>query len=223
MKLCPICETETEEFLPFAGEVGKRQRRAKCQCCGSLERHRLVWLYFRHETDLFDAPKRMLHIAPEPALFQRLRSEPRIDYVCADLNPTYALDHIEAMDVMSIPYPEDSFDVIYCSHVLEHVEDDRRAMREFARVLRPDGWAVLLVPVLRPVTDEDPSVTDPAERSRRFGQSDHLRMYGPDFADRLREAGFEVTTDPYPTRIPDSERYGLMDNDLVFFARPAQA
>jgi predicted SAM-dependent methyltransferase len=96
------------------------------------------------------------------------------------------------MDITEIPYEDQTFDVIYCSHVLEHVPDDRRAMREFFRVLRDDGWAVLLVPVEGAVTVEDPSVTAPEERRRLYGQEDHVRMYGLDYAGRLREAGFQV-------------------------------
>src|SRR5262249_34549913 len=98
-----------------------------------------------------------------------------------------------AMDIAAIDLPNDSFDVIYCSHVLEHVADDRRAMRELRRVLKPDGWAILLVPITASATVEDPSVVDPAERLRMFGQEDHVRRYGPDYIDRLRDAEFDVT------------------------------
>jgi SAM-dependent methyltransferase len=90
------------------------------------------------------------------------------------------------MDITDIQYPKDTFDVIYCSHVLEHVVDDRKAMREFHRVLRPDGWALLLVPITVEKTFEDPSVTDPEERLSVFGQEDHVRCYGPDYVERLR-------------------------------------
>ena len=103
------------------------------------------------------------------------------------------------MDIMDIQYPDESFDVIYCSHVLEHVPDDRKAMREFRRVLKRGGWAILLVPITAGKTHEDPSITEPAERLRVFGQEDHVRIYGPDYVDRLREAGFAVTE----TRVPD--------------------
>jgi ubiquinone/menaquinone biosynthesis C-methylase UbiE len=98
------------------------------------------------------------------------------------------------MDVTDIQSPDDSFDIVYCSHVLEHVDDDRRAMRELCRVLRPDGWAILMVPITTDRTVEDPSISDPQERLRLFGQKDHVRRYGPDFVDRLREAGFAVET-----------------------------
>ncbi len=99
---------------------------------------------------------------------------------------------MEVMDIHDIQYPDDVFDVIYCSHVLEHVADDRQAMREFYRVLKPNGWAILMVPITADKTFEDPFLTDPAERLRLFGQEDHVRRYGPDFADRIQEAGFRV-------------------------------
>jgi SAM-dependent methyltransferase len=160
--------------------------------CGAKERHRFVWLYFTRMTDLFDGrPKDVLHVAPEQCLEPRLRRQLGTGYVTADLFDPRAM---VKMDVTDIHYPDESFDVIYCSHVLEHVQDDLRAMREFYRVLKRGGWAVVLVPVSAVHTFEDPSVVDPAERRRLFGQDDHVRRYGLDFPERLRRAGFEVTT-----------------------------
>jgi SAM-dependent methyltransferase len=162
-----------------------------CPQCGALERHRFVWLYFAQRTNLFDArPKRLLHIAPEPCFRDRLARHIGAGYVTADMRREGVA---ETMDIMNIPHPDRSFDIVYCSHVLEHVPNDRAAMRECARVLEPTaGWAMLLVPITAPHTDEDPSITDPAERLRRFGQGDHVRRYGPDYVDRLRDAGFVV-------------------------------
>jgi SAM-dependent methyltransferase len=131
----------------------------------------------------------MLHVAPEPSLEPRLQQRLGGGYLTADLlNPKAMVK----MDITSIDYPDQSFDVIYCSHVLEHVPDDRKAMQEFYRTLSDDGWAILLVPIAADKTFEDPAVVDPVERLRVFGQSDHVRIYGRDFADRLREAGFFV-------------------------------
>jgi SAM-dependent methyltransferase len=158
--------------------------------CNSLERHRLVWLYFERMTNLFDGvPKKMLHVAPEPMLQGLLKERLGSGYLTGDLFSPAAMVR---MDITDIQYGAEEFDVIYCSHVLEHVSDDRRAMREFWRVLNPHGWAVLLVPMGTGRTFEDPSVTDPAERARLFGQEDHVRAYGPDYVDRLGEAGFQV-------------------------------
>lgn len=226
LRICPLCATKTDEFLPFAGEAVKQQRpNAKCPSCGALERHRLAWLYFLNETDLFAGPepKRMLHVAPEPVLFAKLRSEPLIDYVSADLTPSYAQDEMERMDITDIGYADDTFDAIYCSHVLEHVPDDRKAMRELARVLKPTGWAIILVPILRELTEEDPTVVTAEERSKRFGQFDHVRAYGKDYANRLADAGFAVTVDHYSERIGPTRalRYGLLRGEDVYYLRKA--
>lgn len=170
---------------------------ALCVHCGALERHRFVWLYFSEKTDLFDGrTKKVLHVAPERCFEHLLKKQLGDGYVTADLTSPRAM---VKMDITDIQYPDDSFDVIYCSHVLEHVQDDRKAMREFHRVLAKDGWAILLVPITVDRTLEDPTIIDPSERLRVFGQKDHVRRYGPDFVDRLREAGFTVTV----TRVSD--------------------
>ena len=158
--------------------------------CGALERHRFVWVYFWKKTNLFDGNvKRLLHVGPEPFFRKRLKNYLGSGYVTADLSGR-GVD--VRMDVTEIKYPDEFFDVIYCSHVLEHVSDDRRAMREFYRVLKNDGWAILLVPITAGKTFEDPSITEPDIRLRVFGQKDHVRCYGPDYVERLREAGFDV-------------------------------
>ena len=131
----------------------------------------------------------MLHIAPEYGMEPRLRRSLGAGYVTADLTDPEVMVRI---DITNIDFPAESFDVIYCSHVLEHVADDRKAMRELQRVLKRDGWGVLQVPIRPGVTYEDPTIVDPQERLRAFGQEDHVRQYGDDFADRLREAGFDV-------------------------------
>jgi SAM-dependent methyltransferase len=167
-----------------------RREDALCMFCGSLERHRLVWLYFKRKTNLYSGNSlKMLHVAPEEVFEKLLRTQLGSNYLTADLyNPRAMVK----MDITDIQYPDDSFDVIYCSHVLEHVIDDKKAMREFLRVSKPNGWAILLVPIVAEHTFEDLSITEPAERARLFGQEDHVRNYGRDYEDRLREAGFDV-------------------------------
>lgn len=123
-------------------------------------------------------------------LERKFRAIPGIDYLSGDLFDPGAMERI---DITDIRFPDDSFDLILCSHVLEHVPDDRKAISELFRVLKPGGTAFLLVPIGSARTFEDPSVTDPDERLRFFGQKDHVRQYGPDFEDRLVEAGFRVT------------------------------
>ena len=186
-RFCPICRKNSSRF----GDAGSPPRLdTRCMYCGSAERHRFTWWYLENKTDLFDGrAKRVLHVAPELHIGNHLKKRLGSGYLSADLmNPRAMVK----MDITNIQYPDDSFDVIYCSHVLEHVIDDRRAMREFRRVMRPDGWALLLVPITVEKTFEDPSVTEPAERLRVFGQEDHVRCYGPDYFDRLEESGFRV-------------------------------
>lgn len=186
-RYCPVCRMPSERF----GEVGIVPREdAKCTSCGARERHRLVWLYFKRMTDLFDGcPKNMLHVAPERTFENLLKHHLGSGYLTADLHKSSAMVR---MDITDIDYADDTFDVIYCSHVLEHVPDDRRAIRELHRVLKSDGWAVLLVPITADITFEDPSITEPTDRLRLFGNKDHVRKYGPDFVERLKEAGFKV-------------------------------
>jgi SAM-dependent methyltransferase len=186
-RFCPVCGRSSRRFRSF-GVVPRED--AQCAHCGALERHRLLWLYVSMRTDLFDGrPKKVLHVAPEPCFEPRFRQRLGSGYVTADLFDATAMVR---MDITDIHYPDQHFDVIYCSHVLEHVQDDRRAMREFHRVLRNSGWAILLVPITAGKTLEDPSITEPEERLRVFGQEDHVRRYGPDYAGRLRDAGFRV-------------------------------
>jgi SAM-dependent methyltransferase len=185
--------------------------------CGTAERHRLTWVYLQQQTDLFNGgPKSVLHVAPEPFFEDRLRSVLGRDYLTADLlNPRAMVK----MDITDIQYPDDTFDVVYCSHVLEHVPDDRKAMRELRRVMKPDGWAILLVPITADATFEDPSITDPQERLRAFGQEDHVRRYGPDYLDRLREAGFDVRVSKVHDFLAtdDINKMGIDTGEEIFF------
>lgn len=187
-RYCPVCRRPAKKFLS-RGLIPRPD--AQCPYCGALERHRLDWVFFHTKTNLFDGkPKTMLHFAPERAFQGKLRHIPNLTYVSADLLVGRA---DVALDITQLPFRDDAFAIIYCSHVLEHVPDDRKAMRELHRVLHPAGWAVLQVPITAERTYEDPSITDPKERERVFGQHDHVRRYGPDYVDRLEEAGFKVT------------------------------
>ena len=213
---CNLCKTELRAFL-IAREA---ETELECPICGSRPRHRTTWIYLNERTNLFDGnPKRMLHVAPEPSISSLVRQVDYIDYLSGDLDPSRAMVR---MDVTDIQYPNDSFDVIYCSHVLEHVPADRKGMREFYRVLKPGGWAILAVPILREKTFEDPTVTSPEERARVFGQFDHVRAYGNDLKDRLEEAGFQVTVDGFAGRFSerDVQFHGLSKNDIYFCEKP---
>jgi SAM-dependent methyltransferase len=194
---CPCCGGRFRTFRAFHGRPD-----VYCPGCDSLERHRLLTLYLRNKSYLAEnRPLTLLHFAPEEALERSLRAFSGIRHVTVDLeSPRAELK----MDITDLDLASDSADVIICSHVLEHVDDDRRAMAELYRVLKPGGRALVMCPVdeHRAETFEDPSVTDPAERERLFWQSDHVRIYGADLADRLAEAGFGVQVVDYVEQLP---------------------
>jgi SAM-dependent methyltransferase len=198
---CPCCDGRFRRFRVYETEAG--QREAMCPRCGALGRHRVDWLFIRDHVGLprNETKIRLLHVAPEYALQRRLAEHANVSYVSADLDSAMAM---ERMDVTDLGYDDNSFDAIVCNHVLEHVPDDRKAMRELNRVLKSGGWAMLQTPVdqAREKTLEDPSVTDEAERTRLFGQHDHVRLYGRDYKDRLEEAGFSVTVEAYAKKLP---------------------
>ncbi len=185
---CPCCGGRFRGFLPGGPD---RRPNARCPRCGSLERHRMVWLWLQRSTDLLTARRRVLVVAPEEFLQDTLRARANLDYLSVDLESPLAM---RRMDITRLELPDASRDAVFCSHVLEHIPDDRAAMRELLRVLAPGGWAVLQTPIdmARASTFEDPSATSPAERQRLFGQSDHVRVYGRDFFDRLRACGWDI-------------------------------
>lgn len=186
-RYCPVCDRSSRRFRPF-GIVERDD--AECAHCGALERHRFMWRFLQNNTNLFHGTgTTMLHVAPERCFEPFFKERLGGGYLTADLFDPRAM---VKMDICDIRYPDGSFDCIYCSHVLEHVLDDRKAMREFHRVLRDDGWAILNVPITREKTYEDPSIVDPRGRLEAFGKEDHVRRYGRDYADRLRDAGFTV-------------------------------
>jgi SAM-dependent methyltransferase len=153
---CPLCNTSANQFAPF-GLRGTPNR--QCPTCGSLERHRFAWQFLLNNTNFLDGSnKALLHVAPEEILEALFRRVPGINYLSADLFSPQAMVR---MDITAIDYPDDSFDVIYCSHVLEHVQEDRQAMREFKRVLRKDGACLIQIPLYTTPTEEDPTVTSP--------------------------------------------------------------
>jgi SAM-dependent methyltransferase len=214
---CPCCGGRFRRF----GPEGKNPH-AKCPRCGSLPRHRLLWLWLQDRTNLLSDQLRLLHVAPERALQRRFARLPNLAYLSADLDSPFADIRL---DVTDIEFDDSTFDVIVCNHVLEHVPDDRKAMRELQRVLKPDGWAVLLIPWdrNRAVTYEDWTVVEPAERERVFGQDDHVRIYGRDYVERLTDAGFAVSVERYDEEL-DDERialYGLPAEE-IFHCRKAR-
>lgn len=224
-KECPLCGCRRRKFLPY-GYVTQRDN-ALCPNCLALERHRTLWLWLLRESDIGRgavALPRLLHVAPEVALmrkFSRIYAKQPADYVTADLESPLADLHF---DIQHIPLEDESFDVVICNHIMEHVEDDRLAMREILRIMRKGGWGVILSPVdlQRETTFEDDTITDEAERTRIFGQYDHRRIYGRDYAERLRDAGFEVYECDYANLIPAKEKelYALTDEPLYIVRKP---
>jgi SAM-dependent methyltransferase len=212
---CPLCGTVVAEF-DESGVGAQRRPDCKCPKCGSLERHRAFWLLFEARTNLLTAPVRMLHIAAEPCIAKRIRSLPNVDYITADLNPIRGM---LATDLTSMAFADESFDVILISHVLEHIPDDVSAMREIRRVLKRGGTAILAVPIWGPTTREDP-IADPVERTRLYGQDDHVRMYGNDgvFAQRLTDAGFDALDDPLIRDLDPAlrRRYRLRPIEIIY-------
>lgn len=210
-RMCPVCGRSARVFLS-AGVVPRPD--AACPWCGSLERHRLVWLYLEREVDLLRGPTRLLHLAPEPGLRRALQRSAGVTLVTADLDPT---DVEVAADATALPFPEAAFDAVYCSHVLEHVPDDQSAMRELRRVLRPGGRALVQVPLRGEETYEDGSITTPEGRLAAFGQEDHVRVYGTDIVERLRQAGFCVTALTTGELFAPDEirRHGLDPDDII--------
>ncbi len=185
---CPLCGGHFRRFLPTGAS---NRPNAQCPRCHSLERHRLLWFYFMNCTDLFKENSRVLHFAPEYCFRTKFDEADNIDYYTADLAEPNVMYHI---NIEEIPFEDDFFDVVIANHVLEHVEDDTRAMKEIIRVLKPKGWALLQVPldVNRSETYEDKTIITPEDRARAFGQEDHVRVYGRDYAQRLQSAGFTV-------------------------------
>jgi len=213
---CPICESRVRRFLPFGNPS---RANAKCPMCGSLERHRLDWIFFKKHTNLFDgSKKRMLHVAPEEFLAARFRRIDNLNYLSADLSSPRAMVQ---MDITNINYPDNSFSVVYCSHVLEHIQDDRKAIAELYRVLCQDGWATLQVPITAERTYEDPAITEPEERRKHFGQWDHVRRCGPDYVERMRSAGFvaEVLRATDLVTETDCAKMGFQSDRLIFFCK----
>lgn len=212
---CPICANHLRCFLPSTHKMNPRAN-VRCPICNSRIRHRLVWLYVQKRTNLFSLPrKKMLHIAPEAYFAPYLQNHAAIDYVTGDITPYAKLQ----MDITALPFATNTFEVVFALHVLEHIPNDHQAMCELWRVLKPQGWAILQVPLRGDVTYEDPSIVEPQERERHFGQWNHVRVYGWDYLDRLKRAGFSV----YPEKTVDfltkdeARHYGVSLDKAVFY------
>ena len=209
---CPICGSHYRKFLPY-GRINPRPN-ALCPSCLSLERHRLIWLYLKEKTNFFSTQLDVLHIAPEHCFMKPFEKQHGEKYITADIESPLAK---VKMDIHQIPFGENHFDVVLCNHVLEHVQDDIKAMSEIRRVLKPGGWAIMQVPFFSPVpevTIEDPTITDPREREKAFGQDDHVRMFGKDYSSRIERAGLKPVEDDFAKLQP--EKFGLQSAEIIY-------
>jgi SAM-dependent methyltransferase len=210
----PIDGKQFKSFLPYGYESPRDNVLSPSTL--SLERHRLLWLYLKNETDFFTAPLKILHFAPEQAFYKRFRKLKNLDYVTTDLNSPLA--DVKA-DICNLPFDDASFDVIFCNHVLEHIPNDTKAMQEMYRILKPGGWGVFQIPqdLKRATTFEDDSITDRKERAKIFGQYDHVRIYGLDYFEKLRTIGFKVEEVDYTSQMSSEEieRYRLANGEII--------
>ncbi|HEY0346002.1 MAG TPA: methyltransferase domain-containing protein [Solirubrobacteraceae bacterium] len=213
---CPVCDHRFDRF-----KDDWNRPRALCWRCGSHERHRAQWLLLERRPELLAGARSLLHFSPEWCLRRKLQAWPGLRYVTTDLDPRAEADL--RLEITALDVPDGAFDMIICSHVLEHVGDDTGAMGELRRISAAGGVVLVMAPLAldRTTTYEDPRITAPAERERAFLQRDHVRLYAPDITDRLRTAGFAVeTVDLHAELGPAAAaRYGLLASDLVFLCR----
>ncbi|MEO9952764.1 methyltransferase domain-containing protein [Nonlabens sp.] len=210
----PIDGKTFRSFLPYGYESVRENVLSPSTL--SLERHRLLWLYLKHKTDLLTRPQKLLHFAPEQCFYKLFRDSKTINYTTTDLNSPLADVHA---DICNLPFKDNEFDFILCNHVLEHIPDDQKAMQEIYRILKPGGTAILQIPLEndREETFEDDSITDRKERARIFGQYDHVRVYGMDYFERLDQIGFIVDAVDYTKELgaKQVDRYRLAPEELI--------
>lgn len=210
----PIDGKSFKMFLPYG--YGTQRNNVLAPGTLSLERHRLLWLYLQNETDFFSAPKKVLHFAPEQAFYKRFRKQKNLDYTTTDLLSPLA--DVKA-DICNLPFEDNAYDVILCNHVLEHIPDDLKAMQELYRVLKPGGMGIFQIPqdLNREKTFEDNTITDKNERAKIFGQYDHVRVYGRDYFDKLRDVGFKVIEEDYTKKLSAEqvEKFCLSKGEII--------
>ncbi|MEN9335067.1 MAG: hypothetical protein RLZZ500_54 [Bacteroidota bacterium] len=212
----PIDGKSFRMFLPYG--YGSQRNNVLSPSTLSLERHRLLWMYLQRETDFFTATakKKVLHFAPEQEFYKRFKKQTNIDYTTTDLLSPLA--DVKA-DICNLPFEDNTYDIIFCNHVLEHIPDDTKAMQELYRVMKPGGMGIFQIPqdLNRAVTFTDDSITDPKERATIFGQYDHVRVYGRDYFDKLRQIGFTVVEEDYTSKLnpADVERFCLAKGEII--------
>jgi len=210
----PIDGKSFRKFLSYG--YNKLRKNALSPSTLSLERHRLLWLYLKNETVLFEKKIKLLHFAPEQAFYKRFKKLRNIQYDTIDINSPLA--KIKA-DICDLPIKENTYDFILCNHVLEHVLDDNKAMSELYRVLKKGGTGIFQVPIdmKREKTFQDDSITDKLERNKIFGQYDHVRVYGKDYFKKLEDTGFKVQQIDYSKKFSDKEilKFSIIRGEII--------
>ena len=237
----PIDGKSFRMFLPYG--YGTQRNNVLSPSTLSLERHRLLWLYLQNETDFFQSELvsnspvtknnriklrdaetsrsfgttlKVLHFAPEQEFYKRFKKQINIDYTTTDLLSPLA--DVKA-DICNLPFEDNTYDIIFCNHVLEHIPDDTKAMQELYRVLKPGGMGIFQIPqdLSRATTFSDDTIVDQKERSKIFGQYDHVRIYGRDYFDKLRSIGFKVIEEDYTNKIAPElvKKYCLAKGEII--------
>ncbi len=214
---CPVCERSFSKFLSYGADIVHRDN-VLCPYDLTLERHRLMWLYLKDESNFFTAEKLdVLHIAPEQCFHALFKKQSNLNYLTGDLVSPIADLHF---DLHNIPLEDNRFDVVFCNHVMEHVDDAIRCMSELHRVMKPGGWGIMQVPQdhKRELTLEDPSITSPEDREKYYWQKDHVRLFGQDYPKWLEKAGFRVTVFDKESKYDQKliERYRLQKEEILY-------
>lgn len=230
---CPICGFHSRDLTPIGLDnptirkyqiIGAGKRNAGCPNCGSTDRERLLYVYLNNELKIFDQPHtKILHIAPEIVIMQKILEHGFTNYHCGDFfaegqHADYSHNLVKHIDVQNLPFDDNSFNLIICNHVLEHVYDEEKAMKEICRVLNRGGTAILQVP-FSPVlerTISEPSITDPTILEEKFGQKDHVRLFGKDYVSKLKSCGFVVDTLKLQQKHP---KFGLNPKEVLFIGK----
>lgn len=218
--MCPCCGGRFRKFLPHGV---KPRLNAACPGCNSLERHRLICLYLKEWTNVFSGNLSILHVAPEYILQKKLCALPGVRYLSIDLGYKLAM---RKMDITKLPILDNIFDVILANHTLEHVGDDRKAMQELYRVLRPGGWAILQSRLDKKLhaTFEFPDNATPEYRAYLSGSKDHFRVYGRDYRQKLEAVGFQVTVDSFAGKMNADlvKKYSIHSSEDIYLCQKKQ-